>query len=1277
MSSSFSRNLRKTAVFSALFALVILGLLSVPQAARAQLATASINGTVRDATGAVVPDATVTLTSVATNVEQSINTHDDGTFVIVKIEPGRYTLKVTKAGFQTEIKPEFDLDVNQTVTLDFSMKVGANTQVVTVQAQATGIQTSTAELGTVIARQSVDSLPLNGRNFTQLLDLTPGVSSVNVSQNASNQQFDGNTVGTYSFPAINGQSNRSNLFLLDGINDQESFASTYSVAPIVDTIQEFKVDTHNDQAAFGGVLGGVINVVTKSGTNSFHGEGWGFARNSLFDANSDLGSTAQLHQYQYGVDAGGPVVFPHYNGRNKTFFFGAYEGSHIHSVSTSNNVIPTTAELTTFNFNGTGAGTIGSTATCDVSPVPAKCDIYNPWSTTATGARTQFQCASDGVTPLAPNAVGIQPAGTPCNVLPSASNPATQAACTPTAATGPNVPGCVDANMLKVAQMMYGVGSSGLLATPNTACAASIAATDNYCDNLLTIQDTNTFTGRMDEELTSKDTLWFRYSYANAPRNVPNIFGAVNDNSYYAHDYGATWNHTFGSSSVLTVAFGRNHAQSLNPTLLSSGTASALNSAGGYATSWDCGYIPVAGGRPCYFNSVDMITNSLASFQEGTSPAVVANIFEGRVDLSKTHGRHTFTMGVDISSNGFTQTFNASHEDFSNLQTGSTNSSSTGGYAFASFLLGIPNGATYRNEFETEYGAYEFGFYFEDSWRVTDKLTLNLGGRYDISTVPRYGSPADNNTPIGNFNLNNGTYAIQYIPLTCSATGGVAPCIPGNPPACAYSSNTLITQPINAPCLPAGITASSGLLPNNVVVSSDELFWHTAYDNIQPRVGIAYRVLNRTVIRGSVGRFFDNWAAVIQMAQNQQGGWPRTDQFIVTDNQNPGPPNVFAENPLLGANTSPAAVPFNQNNWYVDPNLKNPYSWQWNFGVQEALTSTTTLTVNYVGSTDRRLDVGLVGNEAVTPGPGVVPVAGCYFEAPTTTGSCDPQVIAAEGRFPYPYMDTFHYDRSIGEAWYDAMQVTLDKSVGHGLSYIVSYTWSRSEDLCADEWFGTGTNGTSCEDSYDITGHSNKSVSGFDIPQILRISGVYLLPFGQGKFSTGSRVVNSIIGGWQINEIASIASGTPFTITAATSTLNDGSNNVSGTAYQRANLVSGQNPVLSDPTPQEWFNTAAFSAPAVCSTTQAGYPNSCFGNAPRNYLRSDGTANLDLSIFRNFKVTENQSLQFRAEAFNLFNSPVFGLPNAGVSTPSTFGTVTAMAPTYNPRQMQFAFKYYW
>src|SRR5438445_5075702 len=320
--------------------------------ALAQLSTASLNGVVRDSTGAVVAKASVTLRNSDTGVEHNTVSNDAGTYVFSDINPGRYTLKVSAPSFSTKQVSDFVLAVNQTATIDVSLAAGAQTEVISVEATTEQLQVSTAELGTVIATKQVNDLPLNGRNFTQLLSLTPGVAPVSVAQNSMGGRGGGFgapiSVGSaFIFPAVNGQTNRSNFFLTDGLNNFGSFQSTYSVPPIVDAIQEFKVVSHTDSAQFGSVLGGVVNVVTKSGTNDYHGTAWEYVRNTAFDArNTFLPKVTPFRQNQFGASFGGPVWIPKlYHGRNKTFFYFAYQGFRYTQDNDSLLKVPTAAQL--------------------------------------------------------------------------------------------------------------------------------------------------------------------------------------------------------------------------------------------------------------------------------------------------------------------------------------------------------------------------------------------------------------------------------------------------------------------------------------------------------------------------------------------------------------------------------------------------------------------------------------------------------------------------------------------------------------------------------------------------------------------------------------------------------------------------------------------------------------------------------------------------------------------------------------------------------------------
>src|SRR5713226_9633493 len=325
-----------------LVALVLMFL--IPHSASAQ-ATATLNGVVRDSSGAVIPQAAVTLQNTDTGTERQSLTNDSGLYVFVSVPPGEYVLKVTRNGFTTATQAGLHVLVNQASTQDVTLRVGSTQESVTVEATAVSLETANATLGTVIESKEVTDLPLNGRNFTQLLALTPGVAPVSVAQNSGGAQAA--PLGTFVFPAVSGQSNRSNYFLLDGIDNTDQVFTTYAVAPILDDIQEFKVQSHSDEAQFGGVLGGIVNVVSKSGTNNFHGTAWEFLRNTVMDAKDPLKGLSKLEQNQFGANFGGPVILPHYNGRNKTFFFGSYEGFRRAQPSAGAFYnVPTAAELT-------------------------------------------------------------------------------------------------------------------------------------------------------------------------------------------------------------------------------------------------------------------------------------------------------------------------------------------------------------------------------------------------------------------------------------------------------------------------------------------------------------------------------------------------------------------------------------------------------------------------------------------------------------------------------------------------------------------------------------------------------------------------------------------------------------------------------------------------------------------------------------------------------------------------------------------------------------------
>src|SRR5215475_3945484 len=425
---------------------IILMMLACASFAPAQIATGGVNGNVTDPTGAVVPGATIKLTNEATQLETLSKANEAGNYVFVGVQPGTYTLKVEMAGFKSVEAKGLKVEVSQTVTQNFTFEVGGVTETVEVDFAAPLVNSTSSELGTVIEQRVVGDLPLNGRNFTQLLTLTPGATPVSTSQNRNVGCCEGN-IGLpgsgFSDAAFHGQQNRSKLYFFDGIINTNIRGPTYIVLPNVDLVQEFKVVGHDAKAEFGGATGGVVNMVSKSGGNTFHGSAFEYARNNAFDARNTFNDNlrdkpAPYHQNQFGATLTGPIF------KDKTFFSGGYDGwrySQPAGFSQSTvSWVPTPEEIAGDFSNSTNTR--------------AK-QIFNPYSTrSVSGAlvRDPFRCDAGG-NPLPVDAQNLQnqTIGSPCNKLPGALIYAPMQQFFKTFATTPNyfVPGNVTQNFLQ------------------------------------------------------------------------------------------------------------------------------------------------------------------------------------------------------------------------------------------------------------------------------------------------------------------------------------------------------------------------------------------------------------------------------------------------------------------------------------------------------------------------------------------------------------------------------------------------------------------------------------------------------------------------------------------------------------------------------------------------------------------------------------------------------------------------------------------------------------
>jgi hypothetical protein len=516
--------LRKQVVagFAAIFFLMSV-VLTAP--AHAQTTQASVHGNVHDKTNASVVGATMTLVNVETHVAATTVTNSTGDYLFVNINPGTYTLEASFAGFSPEKVKPFQLQVNQTSTLDFALAVGSK-DVVEVDAVGQALQASTSELGLTLESKQIEDIPINSRNFTSLLTTAPGVSPVVVSGSQSASYT--TSIGPIIIPSVNGQGNRSDLFVVDGILDIETFGDAYAVQPIIDAIQDQKLQSHNDSAEFGGSTGGTINVATKSGTNTLHGSAWDYNQTPQLQAIPYFSAVAsQTRQNQFGGTIGGPVVIPHlYHGRDKTFFFGAYEGFRNKSPGTSYYLVPTPAQL---------AGDFTA---------PGLPKIYDPATTVcdASGNCKRSQFSYQGVLN---------------KIDPARINQG-------------------DLAYLKNALPAY---TTNTLPSPGANAFENAPNTESY----------NSFDVRIDETLNEHNSAYFRYmalrgNQTNGPANLP--FNQTTD----GYSYVGSYVHTFGSNSVLHVQGGRTYENRLQSTRFV-GVPSNLNSQIGFQSGLTDGYV--------------------------------------------------------------------------------------------------------------------------------------------------------------------------------------------------------------------------------------------------------------------------------------------------------------------------------------------------------------------------------------------------------------------------------------------------------------------------------------------------------------------------------------------------------------------------------------------------------------------------------------------------------------------------------------------------------------
>jgi hypothetical protein len=1274
-------------------------LLAATAALRADTPTGEVNGTVLDSSGAAVPDATVKVAEQSTNLITTKVTNSAGAYVITGLLPGRYILTVEKLGFKTVALQAFSLDINQVVTENIKLVVGQVTEIVTVTAEAALLQQSTQELGTTIDEKFIEGLPLNGRNFTELEILQPGVTPISTAQNSTVAPGDSTPIGipgtlVYKV-SVNGQINRSVLYYLDGVINSDFRGSAYAYLPIADTIDEFKIQSHNSLAEYGGILGGVVNLATKGGTNNFHGSAWEFARSQIFDARNPFTgfctvatcpslatkvTPAQLSvtpvsplgysQNEYGGTLGGPIF------KNKTFFYSAYEGWRYSKPTNAFAVVPTTQELAG-DFSGEVSpeliGVVNSSKTGDTPD-----QLYNPFAESGPSSAVPFTCQPgttgiSGVTPtpmpLANAGVafgapgyGLQVAGgVPCNVLP---------------------PGLIDKNMGPIFKAYEGSQAASCSFTPNFA-----SNVDNCLDSRPTTDDSNNIDARIDQHF-SKDTLFGRASMYWDTDIVPTAgMDIITPTIMHAWNIGGGWDHSFTPNLIMDVRGGVNSkpyqinaTTPLGYTPESATGLSGLDASQGFQLS------------PAGYSSAGNVGASL----RGNPMSNVTG------SLTWIHGRHNFKAGAEWwYENRLQSNFMAAYK-FAAADTCPTNSSTlftcgTGqGNAFASALLDLPTSYTLSlpRYDEVRLRITSWAGYAQDEWHIRPNLTVDLGLRYDFD--PAVVNIANNGEVFNALDLPAREYII------------------GSTETAAYSSGC--GNPVVPPCIPGGLAS----VPDNssIVFSAKQPVMGKITDNIGPRIGVSWQFARNTALRIGYGVYFDSIESRDQAAQNTFTAsiWPFTIGVTATSNVSPMGTTPTATNypicataaacgssagyanssfsglyGLTGAvvRTSPWANSFSAN----DPSYTDPRSQQWQINIERQLSSTSMFSIAYVGSKSNRLDYSGSGNEPV--GPFCVSTAQCAN--PVTQA----QVESTE-YLPFA-TNAYGYSLSTGISNYNSLQAQYQERFSNGLETLVAYTWSKC--LSTSSGLGTGENGFDGAVTEDFFNPQLAyGVCGYDTPQDFNWSTVYHLPFGRGEKWLTHGALSWIVGDWQANYSFLIRSGQAFnlvwagasSVCSGTVTTNCVPTVVGGLApasndpaslsnpggsfssYSRPSVLPGCN-VKGGQNSSQWYNTACFVSPASPSVG----PGYGFGNEPVGGLRTQRFINMDFALAKNFPIRENMSLQLRFEAFNVFNQMILGEP--GVSVAPTYsastggvsygsaGVVSSIAST--PRELQLAAKF--
>jgi hypothetical protein len=1133
-----------------------------------QLNTADIVGTVADTTGAVVPNATVTLNNLGTNEKRTTQSNSSGEYNFTLLAVGHYSVTVKAAGFQTSIAKDIAVEAGDRARYDVHLQLGSESTTIEVTASTPLLQADTATVSSTVTARAVQDLPLNGRNFVQLVDLVPGANEGAGNGLSSGMRPDDRRSNAAGL-SVNGQDDTLNNWVVDGVDDNERIIGTIGVKPNVEGIQEVTVQTNNYAAEVGRTAGGVVNIVTRSGTNAFHGSVYEFFRNNIFDARNvfqTTGNQPELRQNQYGGSIGGPVL------KNKMFFYFDYEGFRQVSGVTDTGTVPTLDEYNNINsLNGGSPQALLSKSNGTLAP---------------TGEYLTGPNLVNGINPLTLAYLKLFPAP-----------------------TNPSAP----------------AGSPNFTISPNK------------------IQNYNTYGARVDYKFNDRNLLFARFTYNTVDTFTPPNFGTVNGLEIsggrfnfdgpaadVAQQYVLGYTHIFSSAFILDLraAFTRINNLSL-----------PLN----YGLNAD-----QTVGFPASMTSFSPYANSLTPVSIGPFGDIgdgayvplqdIDNTFLYSGVVSWTKGNHTIKAGLALIRRQARNVQSASAVGAYQFNLPSDSASTqlqTQSNQLASALVGAYATETRNfNLFPPDYRSWEPSGFVQDSWKVSPKLTVLAGLRYDVFTPF-----TEAHNRISNFDF------------------------------------------------PEAVTLSASNIENalkiaNVNGVNSQVNIPTNYSNVAPRIGFSAELTPGTVVRGGYGisYFPGNYTSNADLKNP-----PFTSIFTpncqstiaVQIERNQGA--LAGQNPdcaTIGAPGAineglPTPVPPNITNLagitglaFVAeaPNFKSAMIQQFNLQIEQQF-GANVFTIGYIGNVGQHLPESINNINQPSPFNPLAPLG-----SPT-----NPVGGAHQLNAQLPNLGTVSYIQSGGISNYNGLQTSFQRRFTKGLAFDANYTWAKAlSDITGFSQQGSNQ-GWSDADPTRIR-QIEYGNSENDIQNRFALSLNYELQFG--KNFTGAKKV--LLSGWQANTIVVWQSGKPFTIIETGSGV-DNPIESDGIAHGFNNRATPQNSGgqdrpnqimdarLGHKTLTHFFNTAAF----------APQPLGTVGNTQRNSLFGPNFRHVDLSIFKTFPVTERLGVQFRAESYNISNTPNFYMPNGNSGDAfgnSAFGQISATDPNYTPRQYQFALK---